>query len=54
MQHGYSVNKLETDTMPLKQRCNYAGPLGTPIPTRSLASALGSAWRALARLRRRA
>jgi len=40
--------------MPVKQRCNYAGPLGTPIPTRSLASALAGALRTLARLQRRA
>ncbi len=38
--------------MPIIQRCNHAGPLGTTIPTRSLASALASALRALAGLRR--
>ena len=43
--------------MPVTQRCNYAGPLGHPIPTRSLASAWASALaarlRSLATLRRR-
>jgi len=29
--------------MPITPRCNYAGPLGTLIPTRSLAAALAAA-----------
>ena len=35
--------------MPVRQHCNYAGPLGTLFPTRSPAYP----WRLLARLRRR-
>jgi len=42
--------------MPITPRCNYAGPLGQPIPTRSLASAfvavLASALSSTFRLRR--
>jgi hypothetical protein len=53
MQRGYSDKKLETINMPLAQRCNYAGPLGQPIPTRSLAFTLYTRLRAaLTRLRR--
>jgi hypothetical protein len=40
MHCGYSVNKLETINMPVTQRCNYAGPLGKLIPTRSFAFTL--------------
>jgi hypothetical protein len=43
--------------MPVTQRCNYAGTLGKPVPTRSfaaaLASALGARLRSLAALPRR-
>ena len=46
MRHDYSDKKLETINMPLTQRCNYAGPLGKLIPTRSFAFAV------VARLRR--
>jgi hypothetical protein len=35
--HDYSDKKLETINMPVTQRCNYAGPLGKLIPTRSIA-----------------
>ncbi len=39
--------------MTVTPRCNYAGPLGTPIPTRSLASLfVRLRGAALARLRR--
>jgi hypothetical protein len=36
----YSDKKLETINMPVTQRCNYAGPHGQLIPTRSFASIL--------------
>jgi hypothetical protein len=35
--------------MPITQRCNYAGSLGSPIRTRSLASMVVSALRELLR-----
>jgi hypothetical protein len=40
MQCDYSDKKLETINMPITQRCNYAGPLGQAIPTRSFAHTL--------------
>jgi hypothetical protein len=40
MRHGYSDNKLEINNMPVTQRCNYAGPFGQLIPTRSFALTL--------------
>jgi hypothetical protein len=40
MLHDYSDKKLETINMPVTQRCNYAGPLGKLIPTRSVAFTL--------------
>jgi hypothetical protein len=43
MQHDYSDKKLETINMPVTQRCNYAGPLGKLIPTRSIAFTLAHA-----------
>jgi hypothetical protein len=43
MLHDYSDKKLETINMPITQRCNYAGPLGKLIPTRSFAFALAHA-----------
>jgi hypothetical protein len=47
------IRKLETINMPVTQRCNYAGPLGQLIPTRSFASVLFERLRsALPRLRR--
>ena len=52
MQHDYSGNKLEFDNMPITPRCNYAGPLGQLIPTRSLAASLAAALAAAFRLRR--
>jgi hypothetical protein len=53
MQGGYSDKKLETINMPVTQRCNYAGPLGNLIPTRSFAFVLYTRLRgALPRLRR--
>jgi hypothetical protein len=47
MQHEYSDKKLELDNMPISQRCNYAGPHGNLIPTRSFAHALGLRLRGL-------
>jgi hypothetical protein len=47
MQHNYSDKKLEPDNMPISQRCNYAGPHGNLIPTRSLAYSLGLRLREL-------
>jgi hypothetical protein len=47
MQRGYSVKKLEIINMPVTQRCNYAGPLGKPVPTRSLLSAVSQRLRGL-------
>jgi hypothetical protein len=38
--------------MPITPRCNYAGPLGQAIRTRSLAAALASAFLRACRLRR--
>jgi hypothetical protein len=53
MRGGYSAKKLENFNMPLTQRCNYAGPLGQLIPTRSFAFVLYTRLRgALPRLRR--
>ena len=56
MRCGYSVKKLEIINMPLTQRCNYAGSLGKPVPTRSFLSAVSQRLRGLAlplpRLRR--
>lgn len=46
MRYDYSDKKLETINMPITQRCNYAGPFGQLIPTRSFAFTL------MARLRR--
>jgi hypothetical protein len=44
---------LEIFNMPVTQRCNYAGPLGNLIPTRSFAFVLFTRLRdALPRLRR--
>lgn len=39
--------------MPVTQRCNYAGPLGKLIPTRSFAFSLVARLRGLAMARRR-
>lgn len=39
--------------MPVTQRCNYAGTLSKPVPTRSLASALMARLRGFATLPRR-
>jgi hypothetical protein len=47
MQHDYSDKKLELDNMPISQRCNYAGPHGNLIPTRSFAYSLGLRLREL-------
>jgi hypothetical protein len=53
MLSGYSDKKLETFNMPVTQRCNYAGPLGKLIPTRSFAFVLYTRLRdALPGLRR--
>ena len=53
MRHGYSDKTLETIKMPVTQRCNYAGPLGNLIPTRSFAFVLYARLRAaLPHLRR--
>jgi hypothetical protein len=54
MRHDYSGKKLEIINMPVTQRCNYAGPFGQLIPTRSFAFALVARLRdlSLARLRR--
>jgi hypothetical protein len=54
MRNGYSDNKLEINNMPVTQRCNYAGPFGQPIPTRSFAFTLVARLLSfkLARLRR--
>jgi hypothetical protein len=38
--------------MPVTQRCNYAGPLGKPVPTRSLATTLAAILAEAFRLRR--
>lgn len=38
--------------MPVTQRCNYAGPLGKPVPTRSFAAALAAVLAGALRLRR--
>jgi hypothetical protein len=55
MRYDYSDKKLETNNMPVTQRCNYAGPFGQLIPTRSFAFTLLARLRSLklARLRRR-
>ena len=53
MQSGYSDKKLERENMPVTQRCNYAGPLGKLIPTRSFAFSLVARLRGLAGARRR-
>jgi hypothetical protein len=54
----YPVNNLEMMNMPVTQRCNYAGTLGKPVPTRSrrtaLAGMLVTRLRRLATLPRRA
>jgi len=52
--HDYSDKKLETNNMPVTQHCNYAGPFGQLIPTRSFAFTLVARLRSfkLARLRR--
>jgi hypothetical protein len=47
VRHGYSDKKLEKLKMPLTQRCNYAGPFGKLIPTRSFAVALVERLRSL-------
>jgi hypothetical protein len=53
MPRDYSGKKLENFNMPVTQRCNYAGPLGNLIPTRSFAFILVARLRdALPRLRR--
>jgi hypothetical protein len=52
MRHDYSDKKLETFNMPITQRCNYAGPFGQLIPTRSFAFALMARLRGLRGLRR--
>jgi hypothetical protein len=52
MPRGYSGNKLEFENMPISPRCNYAGPLGKLIPTRSLGTTLAAALAAAFRLRR--
>ena len=38
--------------MPVTQRCNYAGPLGKLIPTRSFAASLAAILAGTFRLRR--
>jgi hypothetical protein len=38
---------LEIFNMPLTQRCNYAGSLGKPVPTRSFLSAVSRRLRGL-------
>jgi len=40
MRRGYSGKKLKIFIMPVTQRCNYAGPFGKLIPTRSFAFTL--------------
>jgi hypothetical protein len=42
-----AAQKLEIFNMPLTQRCNYAGSLGKPVPTRSFLSAVSRRLRSL-------
>jgi hypothetical protein len=48
MQCDYSAKKLEIIDMPVTQRCNYAGSLGKPVPTRSFLAMIGERLRGLA------